>query len=429
MHGQTDSWGAGGNDLFLLEIYDNGEISWAKTYGGGGTDEIDKNYGAEAFSDSGGNYVFGGSSKSWTSTYDFLAIKTTTSGGKVWAKTYGTSKADNLYCLRAGISDGYLLGGNTRLVSATKDAMLVIRTNADGTTTGRWSKTYNISSSATSINDIDTFADNSAYVLAGYTEGWGAGSNDGIVIKIDDTGKPLWAFTYGDSRDNKIHSIEKSYDPNTGTQDGFILSGTIYVTSMLFHGFVAKIDLNGTLLWSREFGNDDTMSVRIYEARTDSDKGYVPVGRFLHGSGDYDYLLLKFSPTGSMQWKKIYGNRSDVGNELAMSVDLADGGYILGGYATPYSEPSQIFVVKTASSGAICADCGDFSLDNFTLNYTEANIPGFVGTTIGTPTGNECVNLGCSTNRGIVGVEQAITIKTHGTDFTIGPINTVCPSQ
>ena len=76
--------------------------------------------------------------------------------------------------------------------------------------------------------DIETFSDNSGYLLVGYTDGWGAGDTDGFVVLADaelqaadteQTGSPagwqgLVAATMGVYLDGAVSSAPHIYAPS-----------------------------------------------------------------------------------------------------------------------------------------------------------------------------------------------------------------------
>jgi TolB-like protein len=83
--GGTYSFGAGGRDIFLIKTDAKGNIIWAKTYGGTNDDEA---FSVQQTSD--GGYIVAGLTRSFGAVGDdIFLIKTDAKGNIQWAKTYG----------------------------------------------------------------------------------------------------------------------------------------------------------------------------------------------------------------------------------------------------------------------------------------------------------------------------------------------------
>ncbi len=57
------------------------------------------------------------------------------------------------------------------------------------------------------------------YIVAGYTESFGAGDCDAWVIKLDANGNVQWQKTYGGRSDDEAYSIQQTSD------GGYIVAG------------------------------------------------------------------------------------------------------------------------------------------------------------------------------------------------------------
>jgi hypothetical protein len=175
--GETWSFGAGGADLFLIKTDANGNVIWAKTYGGTGWDEASS---VQQTSD--GGYIVAGYTGSWP-YYDIFLIKTDASGNVQWAKTYGGTDYDRAYSVQQTSDGGYIVAGYTASFGAFGDIFLV-KTDANGNV--QWAKTYGGTSSdwASSVQQTS----DGGYIVAGGTYSFGAGDWDIILIKTDANG-------------------------------------------------------------------------------------------------------------------------------------------------------------------------------------------------------------------------------------------------
>ncbi|MFZ8835339.1 MAG: hypothetical protein ACO2O5_14280, partial [Candidatus Caldipriscus sp.] len=112
--GYTASFGAGSWDIFLIKTDANGNIQWAKTYGG--TDE-DRAHSVQQTSD--GGYIVAGVTFSFGTGYsDAFLVKTDANGNIVWAKTYGGTYSDYAYSVQQTSDGGYIVAGHTNSFGA-----------------------------------------------------------------------------------------------------------------------------------------------------------------------------------------------------------------------------------------------------------------------------------------------------------------------
>jgi hypothetical protein len=178
--GVTYSFGAGNEDIILIKTDANGNIIWAKTYGGTDNDRV---YSVQQTSDggyilAGGKYSFGGS---WV---DIFLIKTDASGNVQWAKTYGGTSWYEAYSVQQTSDGGYIVTGYTLSFGAGNLDIFLIKTDANGNII--WAKTYGGTDDdhASSVQQTS----DGGYIVTGITYSFGAGSADIFLIKTDANG-------------------------------------------------------------------------------------------------------------------------------------------------------------------------------------------------------------------------------------------------
>ena len=80
--GETQSFGFGPQDMLIIKLDSQGNIQWAKTYGGMGGE-----IGFYIRQTKDGGYIVSGSTSSfWTGGIDLLVLKLDTQGNVQWAK-------------------------------------------------------------------------------------------------------------------------------------------------------------------------------------------------------------------------------------------------------------------------------------------------------------------------------------------------------
>jgi hypothetical protein len=178
--GYTNSFGAGRNDIFLIKTDANGNISWAKTYGGTSGDYA---YSVRQTSD-GGYIVAGYTSSFGAGLYDAFLIKTDANGNRIWAKTYGGADWDLAHSVQQTSDGGYIVAGYTDSFGAGGDDFLLIKTDANGNV--QWAKAYGGTDGEDAWSVQQT--SDGGYILAGYTASFGAGSWDAFLVKTDVNG-------------------------------------------------------------------------------------------------------------------------------------------------------------------------------------------------------------------------------------------------
>jgi hypothetical protein len=126
--GYTRSFGAGGADFFVVKTDSNGNIIWAKTYGGTGDDTA---WSVQQTSD--GGYIVAGHTRSFgVGNLDVFLIKTDANGDVQWAKTYGGAGDDRAFSVQQTSDGGYIVAGRTSSFGAGGDDAFLVKTDANG---------------------------------------------------------------------------------------------------------------------------------------------------------------------------------------------------------------------------------------------------------------------------------------------------------
>ena len=294
-------------DIFLVKTDANGNVIWAKTYGGANYDYA---YSVQQTSD-GGYILVGGTWSFGAGIFDFFLIKTDENGNIQWAKTYGGTSEDYGFSVQQTSDGGYIVTGHTASFGAGNWDIFIIKTDANGSV--QWAKTYGGTS-----DDLVRFVQQTSdggYIMVGETYSFGAGYSDIFLIKTDAYGNIQWAKTYGGTDYDLAFSVQQTSD------GGYIAAGyTRYVDIIsAYYVFLVKTDANGNLSWAKTYGGG--ISDGAFSVQRTSDNGYIVAGyTYSFGAGRWDVFFVKTDETGSVGSCSIVQDVSPTVNNALFSI-------------------------------------------------------------------------------------------------------------
>jgi hypothetical protein len=183
--GSTHSYGQGYNDVYLVKTDSDGNMQWNQTYGGAQYD------GGKCVIPAGdGGYVIAGQTQSYgAGNYDVWLIKTDSAGNMQWNQTYGGTSADIVYSVVRTSDDGYAIAGKTKSFGAGNNDFWLIKTDESGNMD--WNQTYGGTGSEEAWSLIQT--DDDGFALTGWTYAFGSSV---WLVRTDSAGNMLWNQTY-----------------------------------------------------------------------------------------------------------------------------------------------------------------------------------------------------------------------------------------
>lgn len=271
-----------------------------------------------------------------------------------WVRTYGGRGDDRAYSIRQTVDGGYIIAGYTDSFGAEDKDAWVFKLNPAGAI--EWQKRYgeegdDLARSIRLTND-------GGYVVGGwiYTGGMGFYPDDIWVYKLNSSGDFVWQQFNGDV-DPHNHSTEGAYSVVPTMDGGYILAGERLINyeppnAKSFRYNVLKVDAEGQAEWQNFYGSDahDDRARSIQET---SDGGYVVAGSTeSYGAGEKDFWILKLDSDGENVWQKTYGGDQD---DYAESIQQTeDGGYIVAGVTESFGAgQTDFWVIKLDEDGDI----------------------------------------------------------------------------
>jgi hypothetical protein len=196
--GYSYSFGAFG-DACIIKLYGDGNLHWARVYGGGGLDVI-YDLKVNNYTNS---YIACGMTNSFTfSDDDAFIIDINTNANINWLKTYnGTGNVNDYFSNILPVSGGLVAFGSIN--NGTDTDISFLRTNTSGNIiSGKF-----FGGDGTDIGSSVRSKINGGYIIAGITASSGAGDNDIFIAAVSEDGS-------GCNENNTLNATVTSRDFN-----------------------------------------------------------------------------------------------------------------------------------------------------------------------------------------------------------------------
>jgi len=366
--GQTDSYGAGDSDFWLVKTDTKGEEQWNNTYGGYYGDRA---YSLQQTHDYG--YIIAGVTNSFGASHlDFFLVKTDSNGTEQWYRTFGGVGDEFNPSVRLSPDVGYIFGGRT--FSFDDADYWLIKTDEDGNV--QWDRTFEGS-------ELDSFQQtpDGGYIIKG--DFYDPSKNFGVkkaLIKTDSNGNEQWNITIGgDELDSVLQTGNGGYIL-AGTKDSKLLlvklvklmaerpaptaqftydPGNPVANQSITFDASASFDPYGNITyfqWDMGDGSYVNTTQRTVMHSYDEGGNYI-VGLTVTGSNDEvssitREIIVQQSGPPIMRWNKTFGGGGD---DRVYSLEYtSDGGYILAGssrFFTGKRIDTDAMLVKTDLNG------------------------------------------------------------------------------
>ena len=264
-------------DYVTIKYNSSGQEQWVNRYGYPGLHGSDEAY-AIALDNNGNVYVTGLSNGGYTS-YDYATIKYNSNGQLLWVSRYNSPDSSNDY--------GYAIAVDNQ---------------------------GNVYVTGASFSDSTNF--------------------DYATIKYNADGQEQWVRRYTQSGffEDRPYAIKVDNDGN------IIVTGAAYSAMPAQKGFLTiKYNPNGDTIWTRQY-NSTTGSGIAYALEIDNLNNIYVTGTSM-GTSSPDYLTVKYSTDGQVQWANRYnGPLSTSYDEAhAIAIDNLNNIYVTGKSSGDYA--------------------------------------------------------------------------------------------
>jgi hypothetical protein len=387
---------AGDRDVFVARIDPNGSWTWAKSAGGGGSDQAN---GVSALPDGGaivvgrftGAATFGNETLNSAGSNDVFVARVDPDGNWSWATNAGGTGNDVARSVSARPDGSAIVVGSfsdtaafdtANLMSAGGSDVFVARVTADGN--WAWARRAG-GDGSDDAQGVSVLPDGGAIVTGSFTNTatfgstpalTSAGGPDAFVASIDASGTWTWATRAGGDDTDEAIGVSAFADGSAIVTGFFFGTATFGGTSLDSDGktdtFVARIGADGAWTWARRAGGADFVEPRGVGTLPDgsaivagSFRGSATFGTTILDAGGFeDAYVARIDAGGTWTWARSAGGTSSVDDGAytqGMSV-LADGGALVVGYfagAATFRNALasagggiDVFVARIGASGA-----------------------------------------------------------------------------
>ena len=330
--GTTASYGAGGDDVWVIKLDEHGELVWQKAYGQAGNEELE---GLVATPDGGAvlaaDVILPGQG------YDAWVFRVDASGNVLWSETLGGTGNDYPRALTIGPNGVVGMVGSTGSAGPIARGLLV-GFKADGTIDSQ--NAFGPPGSDLFGEDVVPSSDGNYFILG---EGYDPPGNAAqvFVLKLDGQGSSLWQESIGGTNNDEPYRVVA--DAAGGC---FIVGRTASFPGggSTTDGWAAHLNASGQVLWQNRYGEANTDLFQ--DAVATPDGGLLLAGtKAYEGPNQGDGWLLKVKSTdGTMDSSCTFVNPT----AFAVTATAFTG--------TPTSMTAVSYAAQTTVTTAVAAE-------------------------------------------------------------------------
>jgi hypothetical protein len=201
--GSTNSFGAGGWDGYVLRIDPDGDTLWTMTCGGTAFDAL---YSVQPTAGSG--CLAAGETESFgAGDRDVFVIRTDAAGDTVWTRTFGGAAREEGSSIRPTSDGSYVVVGSTASYGTGDVDVYLVKLGGNGDSA--WTRAFG--GPDWEIGKAVEQTTDGGFVVAGSTESFGAGLIDMYLIKTDSLG---WSTAVAEPGPARTTTLALSCEPN-----------------------------------------------------------------------------------------------------------------------------------------------------------------------------------------------------------------------
>ena len=337
--GNTNSFGVGLLDGFILKVQSSGTVLWKRTFGTSGNEHFvrivqtrDRGFIVLADADHDPNLN------------DVVVVKFNSGGRPVWRKVFSAAGFDHASDLAITPDNGAIVAIASDFADGVRSVIVKLRSNGSV----EWSRIYGSSGNHVGLSVFP--APGGGYY---FTEAFAAsGSRSDLVLsRLDSAGNPVWSQIYRSPGASLFASI-------IADGDDLILSGNITAPAGgNSRGVVFRLDENGNILWRKKVKPDSRPVFLGKPLVLTADESILVSGcAGDRNANNMDSILLKINSNGQIQ-----GGCSKLTNfGLSHSqFELTSSPIVLDEIPVPFLNSTAGFQVSTLSASESFVCSGD----------------------------------------------------------------------
>ncbi len=234
-----------------------------------------------------GYLITGGSTSFVDGPSELFLLKLDSLGAFQWSNHYGGTESDVGVRVKSIQGIGNFVAGYTNSFGNGAYDFMLLKTDSEGNE--QWHKTYG-TAAWERVYDAALTKD-SGMIMVGETTNTSDGEPDMYVVRTDKEGNELWSRQIGSNGPDLAKVIVADQDTT------FIIAGQSYVAdSSMYKGWVARMDHHGTLIWEKKLGKYGNCVIN--DAVIDDNGQIAVVGMVVRPQGDTLIFEGKALPTG-----------------------------------------------------------------------------------------------------------------------------------
>ncbi|MBX7150467.1 hypothetical protein K1X84_02420 [bacterium] len=258
-------------------------------------------------------------------------------GKKYFDKTLGFDGEDFAQAIVQSKDGQFFLAGYTNSIRHNYDFYLL---KIDQEFNLIWSKTIGSSFLDRCEELVATDDNGMAAVGTVFLKG---DNSDALVVRLDKNGQLLWSKNFGDNGKDEGRSIVR-------VANGFVIAYTVSVPpSYNTDIFITHLDQTGNTVWTKPLSS--ALREKVRKILVTPDGGFLVAGYRVDTNNNWNVLLIKLNASGDPIWEMTYDNRNQ--DEPYSVIQSQDGGFVVTSrsYIPDPGGDTGIWVFKINSSG------------------------------------------------------------------------------